>query len=55
MLQELASPGTAAWAVASLLFFIAVYVFVTVRVFKAKTEDLDAKARLVLDDARKEV
>lgn len=51
MLQELASAGTAVWAVASLLFFVAVYAFVTVRVFTTKHEDLDAKARLVLDDA----
>lgn len=51
MLQELgASTGAAVWATASLLFFIAVYLVVAVRAFRARPEDLDARARLVLDD-----
>ena len=51
MLQELAAgTGASAWAIASMLFFIAVYVVVAVRVFRARPEDLDARARLALDD-----
>lgn len=50
MLQELASPGTAVWAVVSLLFFVAVYAYVTVRVFRTRAEDLEATARLAIDD-----
>ena len=50
MLQELAAQtGAAPWAVASMLFFIAVYVVITVRVVKARPEELDAQARLALD------
>ena len=37
------------WATASMLFFIAVYVVVAVRAFRAPAEDLDARARLALD------
>jgi hypothetical protein len=55
MLQELSTPTAAAWASVSLLFFAAVYVFVSVRVFRARDEDLEAAARLVLDDGREEV
>ena len=51
MLQELgASTGAATWATASMLFFIVVYVVVAVRAFRAPAEDLDARARLALDD-----
>ena len=50
MLQELtARTGATAWAIASMLFFLAVWVFVTVRVFRARPEDLDARARLPLE------
>ena len=52
MLQELAAgTGAAAWAVGSMLFFLAVYVFVMVRLFRKRAEELDAHARLVLDDS----
>jgi uncharacterized membrane protein SirB2 len=51
MLQELgASTGAALWATASMLFVIAVYLVVAVRAFRARAEDLDARARMVLDD-----
>jgi hypothetical protein len=52
MLQELtASTGASSWAaIASMCFFIAVYVVVAVRVFRAGADDLDARARMALDD-----
>jgi hypothetical protein len=50
MLQELASrTGASAWAVVSMLFFLAVWLFVAVRTFRARPEDLDARARLPLE------
>ena len=50
MLQELAArTGATAWAVASMLFFLAVWVFVAVRTLRARREDLDAMARLPLE------
>ena len=53
MLQELtASSGASIWAVSSMLFFIAVYVVVAVRAFRSSTADLDARARLPLDEDR---
>ncbi|MCC6988324.1 MAG: hypothetical protein IT181_04965 [Acidobacteria bacterium] len=51
MLQELgASTNAATWAVASMLFFVAVYLVVAVQVFRARPDDLDARARMALDD-----
>lgn len=51
MLQELtAETGAGTFAVISLLFFIAVYVFVSVRLYLTPREQLDANARLALDD-----
>jgi cbb3-type cytochrome oxidase subunit 3 len=51
MLQELATGSNAsAWAIGSLLFFIAVYAFVVVRTWRARPEDLAARARMALDD-----
>lgn len=51
MLQELATgSGATAWAVGSLLFFVAVYALVMVRLFRTSREELDAHARLALDD-----
>ena len=51
MLQELARySGSAAWSIASMLFFIAVYAVVAVRVARARAEDLRAHASLPLDD-----
>jgi hypothetical protein len=50
MLQELtAGSGASMWAVGSMLFFIAVYVVVTVRAFRSSTAELDARARMPLD------
>ena len=52
MLQELgASTGAAVWATSSMLFFIAVYVVVAVRAFRSRPEDLDARARMALDES----
>ena len=54
MLQELAAgTGAAAWAVASMLFFLAVWIWIAVRVVRARSEDMEACARLALegDDA----
>jgi hypothetical protein len=50
VLQDLATSASTALATASLLFFVAVYTFVVVRVVRARKEDLDARARMVLDD-----
>jgi cbb3-type cytochrome oxidase subunit 3 len=51
MLQELtASSGASIWAVSSMLFFIAVYAVVAVRAFRRSKTDLDARARMPLDD-----
>lgn len=55
MLQELAArTGASAWAVASMLFFIAVWAVIAVGVFRARPEEMDARARLALeaDDTR---
>ena len=50
MLQELVSRTRAsAWAVASMLFFFAVWLVVAVRTFRARPEELDAQARLPLE------
>ena len=50
MLQELAArTGATAWAIASMLFFLAVWVLVTVRLFRTSPEELDAQARLPLE------
>ena len=50
MLQELAArTGASAWAIGSMLFFLAIYLIVAVRVFRARPEDLEAQARLVLE------
>jgi hypothetical protein len=55
MLQEMtAGSGASAWAVGSMLFFLAVYVGIAVRAFRSRSEDLDARARLALDDNDKE-
>jgi hypothetical protein len=53
MLQELAArTGASAWVVASMLFFIAVWAAVAVGVYRARPEDMEACARLALDDDR---
>ncbi len=50
MLQELAArTGAATWAIASMLFFIGAWVAIAVWTSRARSEDLDARARLPLD------
>jgi hypothetical protein len=50
MLQELAGrTGAAAWVVASMLFFIGAWVWIAIGVLRAKSEDMEARARLVLE------
>ncbi len=50
MLQELAArTGAAPWIVAAMLFFMAVWAGIAVRVYRARSEDMDACARLALD------
>ena len=52
MLQELAArTGASAWVVASMLFFIACWAGIAVWLVRARREDLEAHARLPLDDA----
>jgi hypothetical protein len=52
MLQDLATGASTALATASLVFFVAIYALVVVRVVRARNEDLDARARMALDDER---
>jgi hypothetical protein len=50
MLQELvARTGAGVWAVASMLFFIGVWTWIAVGVFRARPEDMTARARMALD------
>ena len=50
MLQELAAQtGDSAWSIVSMLFFLAFYVVIAVRTLRARPEDLDRRARLVLE------
>ncbi|KAA0253257.1 hypothetical protein FBQ97_03775 [Acidobacteria bacterium ACD] len=52
MLQELAArTGASAWVIASMLFFIGAWVLVTVRVLRARSEEMDARARLPLEES----
>ena len=51
MLQELTTQtGAGGWAAASTLFFIAVYILVSIRLYRQSTAHLDEQARLALDD-----
>jgi cbb3-type cytochrome oxidase subunit 3 len=51
VLQELAvQTGAAAWAIGSMLFFLAAWVAVVVWVMRKRPEDLERQARLPLDD-----
>jgi cbb3-type cytochrome oxidase subunit 3 len=53
VLQELAAQtGAAAWAIGSMLFFVAAWVAVVVWVMRKRPEDLERQARLPLDDDR---
>jgi hypothetical protein len=50
MLQELAAQtGATAWAIASLLFFLGMWLVITVQVFRTPDETLEARARLALE------
>ena len=50
MLQELAArTGATVWVVASMLFFIAAWVWIAVGVYRARPEEMEAHARLALD------
>ena len=54
MLQELAAEtGAATWAIGAMLFFLAAWVAVVVRVIRSRREDMDALARLPLDEDRR--
>jgi hypothetical protein len=51
MLQELArESGAQAWAFASMLFFLGVWLVLAVRVVRARPDALAARARLPLAD-----
>ena len=50
MLQELAAQtGATGWAIASMLFFLGIWLGIAVRVFRTRPEELEARARLVLE------
>ena len=49
MLEDLATNLSTTLAVASLLFFVAVYIVVSVGVFRKGADELDARARMALD------
>lgn len=50
MLQELAArSGTAAWAIGSMLFFLAVFVAIVVWVALKRPEEMEKHARLPLE------
>jgi hypothetical protein len=50
MLQELAAEsGAAGWAIASMLFFLGVWLAIAVWVWWARPEELEARARLVFE------
>jgi len=54
VLQELAAEtGAATWAIGAMLFFLAAWVAVVVRVIRSRREDMDALARLPLDEDRR--
>ena len=50
MLEELtAATGVSALAIASMFFFVVVWLVIAVRVLRARPEDLEAQARLPLE------
>jgi len=50
MLQELAAQtGATAWAIASLLFFLGIWLVITVQVLRTPDATLEARARLALE------
>ncbi len=51
MLQELAAAtGAGRWAIASMLFFLGVWIAVAVKVWRTRPEELAERARLPLSD-----
>ena len=51
MLQELvAGTGASGWAVGSLIFFLAAWLAIAVRVVRARRDEMESRARLPLDD-----
>lgn len=55
MLQELAArTGAGAWAIGSMLFFLAAFVAVVVWVLRRRPEEMDARARLPFEDGHGE-
>ena len=55
MLQELATEtGAAAWAIGSMLFFLAAWVAVVVWIMRKRPGDLERQARLPLEDGIQE-
>ncbi len=48
--DQLVSELSTTLSVGSLLFFIAVYLVVSVRAFRSGADELDARARMALDD-----
>jgi hypothetical protein len=50
MLQELAAQtGASGWAIGSMIFFVAAWAVIAWRVYRARPEDLEARARLALE------
>ena len=50
MLQELAAEtGASGWVIGSMVFFVAAWAVIAWRVYRARPEDLDARARLALE------
>jgi len=50
VLQELAAQtGASGWVIGSLLFFVAAWAVIAWRVYRARPEDLAARARLALE------
>jgi hypothetical protein len=56
VLQELAArTGASAWAIGSMFFFLVMWLGVAVWVLRSRPEEMQARARLPLDDADGEV
>ncbi len=54
MLQELAGlTGATAWVVGSMLFFFGVWVAIVIWTMRRRREEMDARARLPLDENEK--
>ena len=44
-----AQTGASGWAIGSMIFFVAAWAVIAWRVYRARAEDLDARARLALE------